>query len=258
MTRLLTLQRALRDQALGRAPEIALVDVLRDDRPIPVCQRLAIYRNNTRLSLIASLADSFPVVSRLLGADFFAQMAGDFIGAHPPRQPVLLDYGGQFPGFIARHPVVAQLPYLADVARLEAAWNHAYHASDATPLDPEVLQTYGADVIAEIRLVLHPSHRFVASAYPIDAIWRSNQPDADDETIDWRSRGVNLLVYRPIANVMMLPVDAPGFAFLMALAAQQSFATAWQAALGIDRRFQLVPALTRFLSSHLFVGVLPP
>jgi hypothetical protein len=259
MSSLLSLQRGLRDHALDRQqPKAGLIASLKDDRPIPARQRLAIYRNNTRLSLISTLSDSFPVVARLVGEDYFAHLAGDFIRSSPPRHPALLDYGGEFPGFISQHEVHWQLPYLADVARLEAAWQHAYHAPEAKPIAPELLYAFGEEVIADVRLRVHPSHRFVASTYPIDAIWRSNQPGAEGETIDWRSGGVNLLVYRPDAEVTILPVDTPSFAFLMALATSQTFTTAWEAALGIDRNFQLVPALTQFLASGLFVGVLPP
>jgi hypothetical protein len=258
MTHLLALQRGLRDRALDRQVAPSLIAALRDDRPIPVRDRLTIYRNNTHLSLINVLTDSFPVVARLVGPDFFTQLADSFIGAHPPRQPALLEYGGEFPSFIARHKVHAQLPFLADVARLEVAWQTAYHASEASPMPPELLSSFGEDVIGDLRLLLHPAHRFVASTYPIDAIWRSNQPEAAIEAIDLQSGGVNLVVYRPVADVMMMSVDAPGFAFLMALAARQSFATAWEAALAIDENFQLVPALTQFLASHLFVGVVPP
>ena len=46
-------------------------------------------------------ARRFPAVERLVGEEFFAGMAREFVMAHPPRSPLLLTYGDEFPDFIA-------------------------------------------------------------------------------------------------------------------------------------------------------------
>ena len=137
--------------------------------PDEVAQRVAVYRNNVAHSLAQALARRYPVVQRLVGAEFFAAMAAPFCAAHPPRSPVLQEWGGAFPGFLAGFAPVAGLPYLPDVARIEWARGLAYHAADATPLAPEHLT-------ADRPLALHPSLRLLRLSHPAISIWQANQP----------------------------------------------------------------------------------
>ncbi len=83
--------------------------------------RFAVYRNNVMMSLIDALADTYPVVQRLVGEDFFRAMARVFAQAKPPRSAVMAYYGRDFAAFIDAFPPAASVPYLADVARLEMA-----------------------------------------------------------------------------------------------------------------------------------------
>ena len=121
----------------------ALLDA---DRPVPGAvtshtaraprKRFAVYRNNVIVGLVAALRTQFPATERIVGEDFFAAMARVYVVTEPPRSPILVAYGDGFPGFIASFAPAAELPYLADVARLEVARTRAYHAADAAPLDP--------------------------------------------------------------------------------------------------------------------------
>ncbi len=87
-------------------------------------------------SLIDALRTKFPATERIVGEEFFRAMARVFVIAHPPRSKILHTYGDDFGDFIAAFEPAAELAYLADVARLEAARTRAYHAADATPLTP--------------------------------------------------------------------------------------------------------------------------
>ena len=107
-----------------------------------------------------ALGTRFPATSRIVGEEFFNAMARVFVIAHPPRSPLLMTYGDDFPDFIADFEPAAELPYLADVARLEAARTRAYHAADAVLLDPAaVAATIGQEALGAVRFALHPSAR---------------------------------------------------------------------------------------------------
>jgi len=73
-------------------------------------RRFAVYRNNVATGLIRALGRRFPVIERLVGADFAAAMFGEFGLRHPPESPVLLAYGEAMPGFLATFSPVAHLP----------------------------------------------------------------------------------------------------------------------------------------------------
>ncbi|WP_372800798.1 HvfC/BufC N-terminal domain-containing protein [Paracoccus seriniphilus] len=140
--------------------------------PDEAAQRFAVYRNNVAHSLREALARRFPVIRRLVGAEFFDAMAGEFIAAHPPRSPVLQEWGGDFAGFLGLFPPVSGLPYLPDVARVEWARGRAYHAADLLPLPAEQLRD-------DQPLHLHPSVQILRSSYPVVSIWQANQSGHD-------------------------------------------------------------------------------
>jgi hypothetical protein len=165
--------------------------------------RFAVYRNNVMVALIEGLRDAYPVVCRLVGDEFFRAMAGVFARTHPPRSPVMLEYGEGFAEFIAEFPPAAGLPYLPDVARLERAWVEAYHAPEAEPLSrvpPDSGQTFA----------LHPATRLVRSPFPVLAIWEANRADAEPRALELSPKGHDVLVTRPAAEVQAfrIPSDA--------------------------------------------------
>lgn len=168
--------------------------------------RLAVHRNNVICSLIAALADTFPVVEELVGAEFFRAMAAVFIREAPPRSSILAHYGQQFPDFIQRFEPAGSVPYLADVARLEMARVRAYHAGDAVTLVPGAVSLAWAsgDRSGESHLVCHPSVSVVSSRHAVVSIWAAHQdggdlasidPDSPEDAIVLRS-GLDVLVLR--------------------------------------------------------------
>ncbi len=116
-------------------------------------RRFAVYRNNVAAGLIGALATRFPVTEKIVGEAFFAGMAQAFIAEHPPRSALLLGYGDDLAEFVEAFGPAAELAYLPDVIRLEAARSRAYHAADRLPLEPSTLEGLNGDVLAALRFV---------------------------------------------------------------------------------------------------------
>src|SRR5246500_4427127 len=95
-------------------------------------RRYNVYRNNVTVSLIDALAAVYPAVQRITGREFFRAMARFHVRATPPASPLLFEYGRDFPAFIEAYEYARDLPWLADVARIERAWLDAYHAGGFT------------------------------------------------------------------------------------------------------------------------------
>lgn len=250
-------QAGMRDHSLDRGGRGGLLAALAPLSAPPAAERLSIHRNNTMIGLSAALRDAYPVVARLVGAECFDGLARAFVSAHPPAQAPLIRFGGEFPAFLAAHPVGAMLPYLADVARLEAAWLHAYHAAEAEPLDPARLADYPPERLGELCFHLHPSHRLLDSAYPVAAIWRANQGE-DAAPVSLDRGGELLLVVRPEAEVAVIALSAGAFALLGGLARGETLAAAWEGALAADADFTLDSELGRLLAARVFVEVSLP
>jgi len=208
-----------------------------------VAQRFKVYRNNVLHSLTRALAARFPVIEQLVGAEFFAAMARVFIVASPPADPVLLRWGGTFPAFLDQFPPVSHLPYLGDVARLEYARGHAYHAADADPVVPDALCVRRLE---ELRLALHPSVSLFSSRMPAVRIWQSHLPDATRMPI---SHGPDhaMIARQPDFTVVVERIDPDTFAVLSAL---RDGKTLGHAAGKADP----TPALTLLLRHGLIIG----
>ena len=195
-------------------------------------ERFAIYRNNVMVGLVSALEARFPATRKIVGEDFFKGAAKSFAATQPPRSPLMMFYGDAFPAFLADFEPAREVPYLADVARLEAARTRAYHAADAKPLTPAALVGGQPDALAGTRFILHPSVEIVASDYPIVTIWAMNSGEIELAPItDWR--GEDALVSRPGFDVEVRRLPPGAKTFLQNLAARIS---AWRGGRGGARR----------------------
>lgn len=220
-------------------------------------RRFAVYRNNVAVGLVNALRKRFPAVERIVGEEFFAAMARVFVAGHLPRSPLLMIYGDEFPDFIAAFRHAAELPYLADVARLEAARTRAYHAADAEPLGAGDFAAVAAANLADLRVSLHPSVEVVRSEHPIVTIWAMNSGLAELSAIaDWR--GEDALVARPQLEVEVRTLPPGGAAFLHALARGETFAAAAEGAMAAHNEFDLAANLAGLIGAGLVAAIVRP
>lgn len=219
-------------------------------------RRLDIYRHNVMANLCGALKDIFPVVQRIVGEAFFRHAAGQFVRATPSRSGDLNAFGREWPAFLAGYPHAAELPYLADVARLEWAWHECFHAADAAPLDVARLATIDPAAHGALVFRLHPAVRLLDSPFPVVRIWQVNQPEfSGDMAIDWARGGDAVLVRRERAGVEVVIGALPTgeYHFLCALQSQQALEAASQAALEADATFDLPPCLIAHVQSGAIV-----
>jgi hypothetical protein len=229
------------------APDAPLPEGLMSYDPDGVQRRFAVYRNNVLVGLIGALEARFPAVRKIVGEEFFKAAAQTFATAHPPRSPVMMFYGDEFPAFLASFEPAREVAYLGDVARLEAARTRAYHAADADPLPPTALAAIAPDALAHMQFTLHPSFEIIASAYPIITIWAMNAGEMELAPItDWH--GEDALVMRPQQNVEVRRVSRGAKIFLQSLAAGAALREAAAAALKADASFDLAASLAALFS----------
>lgn len=196
----------------------------------------AVYRNNSIVGLVDALAARFPVTARLVGDEFFRAMARSYAVKHRPRSPLLMYYGDDFPAFIDAFAPADGVPYLSDVARLEAAWSEAYHAPDGNALQPQTLTKIAPDALLTMRLTLHPSTRLLRSIYPVTEIWAAHQSvGAVIPPANWTAQDV--LIVRPGARVTLHALGAGDYAFASALLIRMCAQDAAEAALAENSGF---------------------
>jgi len=241
-------------RALVEGEDGEAADLIADDGLAPSA-RLAIHRHHHVASLTAALQTTFPVVHRLVGDGFFRYLAHEFIRTHPPAHPCLVEYGETLASFVAGFPGCQTLPYLADVAHLEWSMNRAAHADDPVPLDLGTLRTLDPRDLDDLTLRFAPSVALLASAWPVDAIWRANQPDADpDSTVDAGTGPVSLEIRRIGDDVMMRRLGDGHFAFRRALLDGESLRAATTRAVTHDADFDLARALRELFDENVLTG----
>jgi hypothetical protein len=219
-------------------------------------ERIAVYRNNLREGFIQALEISFPVIEKLVGPEYFRQLALDFLRAHPSRTGNLHHIGGPLAGFLRERFAESEYDYLADVAALEWAFEDALIAADAQPMTVDALSEIDPADYEQLRFELHPASKLVQSAYPIVRIWRANQPEtASDEVIDLRAGGERVLVLRSTDGIEFHSLPAGDFAALDAFARGEALGVALDQAQRVDAAFDLGAALVRFMRLNVLVGL---
>jgi hypothetical protein len=206
--------------------------------------RLQVYRNNVFISLRQALADVYPVVHRLVGEEFFNQLARRFVREHPSRSANLHDFGRELARFLENLPDLSELPYLPDVAALEWALHEIFHEAEAQPFDFSKLSDPES-----AKVPLHPAARLIASRYPILSIWEANQGD-DPGVVDLDAGADWLIVFRDGLERQILRVTPGEFALLGALAQGMTLGEACEAALTAERPLDLAAAMRRFVANR--------
>ena len=220
---------ALADPAMGPPAET------RGGAGRPDARRFAVYRNNVAVGLIGSLEMRYPITRRLVGDEFFRGLARAFVARNKPRSPVLIHYGAEFPAFVEAFAPARELPYLADVARLENAWVEAYHAADAAPLGLADLATVDPERLGDLRFVFHPAVRLLRLAHPAVSIWAAHQAAGEPRAPEhWRAE--DAMITRPHADVDVRILPGGGYEFATALLSGAALADAAAplAAEGVD------------------------
>ena len=225
-------------------------------------QRFRVYRNNVAVSLVDALADNYPVVQALVGEAFFRAMARRFVAAHPPAGPVLALYGSDFAAYIAAFPPAGDVPYLADVARLEWGYQCAWHGPDAPSLRAEQLASALADPerLHEVRLHLHPTALPFHAPHAAVSLWSAHQ-SADPVEVSAQLAAIDpyhaesAFIVRDGLDVAVILLPAPAVAFLSELGHGICLGEAAQAAQAADPEFELVQTLGLALRTGLFTRV---
>lgn len=217
-------------------------------------RRFNVYRNNFQSSLIGALAATYPVVERLVGTEFFGHMADGYIRAHPSRSGNLHNLGYALADFLCGFQAVSELPYLADVARLEWACHIIFHAAASPSFEPTALGQANVATSPKLRFNLGPACRLLRSPYPIFRIWKVNQVGyTGDQNVDLNDGPEVVLAVRPELDVEVWQLDLAQAALLGSLASGKCLEEAVEASLKHSRDFNLQAALGKYFAAGVLV-----
>lgn len=221
--------------------------------------RLGFYRTNVFENYRKALSITYAAVEKLIGRGLFGALAQDYTRRYRSRSGDIGAYGAHFAEFVAHHPVARQLPYLADVARLEWCLEECFNEVASAPLSVQRLATIPPELCDRLRFMLACSCRLISSRYPIDRIWQICQPDhIGDEQIALDSSGVDLLVQRDGFAVTTERLSAAELAMLTALSSGYNFAEAFDYARSMESAFDPAAFLQRYLANGVLADFTLP
>lgn len=233
------LQRAMRASLLGATAGPLLACIEAD--AISAEERLSIYRNTIAGTLAKALRLNFPAVEKLVGAEFFARCAADYVQREPPRNAYLNDFGVGFADFLAEDAHAAALPYLPDVARLEWAVSRALLAESPPAADLAALATVEGASQSQLRFIAHPSVTLLTLEFPADVIWQAvlAADEAALAAVDPSGLRVHLLIERLGSDLSVRRLGAAEWNFARALCEGTPLGIALAAHADLDVQGQL-------------------
>lgn len=248
------------DMTSATAAAHARTDGLTHHVHAPWQRGLAAYRANGHASAERSLLAAYPVVAALMGEESFALMARDFWHQHPPTRGDLAQWGEALAPFVARNAQLADVPYLADVARVEWALHRAAGAPDSAA-DPASFALLSSTEPDALTLRLSPGSAVLVSDWPVASLLTAHlygEPAMDQVAAKMQARAAeNALVWRQGMRPCVRECTLAETALIQALAARQPLLTALDAALAQDPDFDLGAWLPSAVQQGLLLGAEP-
>lgn len=234
-------------------PDPALAGLFAGEESI-LPERLKIYRNNIVGSLTKAVQATYPLIEKLTGEDFSTGLMRSFVLENPPQEACLARYGAGLDQFIENFSPAKDLPYLADVARLEWAMNEAYYAPDDRPLTPSGLQNAPFDELTDMNLPLRSSVRLLESRWPLvvlrDFCLKENRHES--EMLDLKQGGCRVMVYRSGLSADIVPLEPAEYMFLRAVEAENTLGNALEITLKTFPGFDFQGFLQKHLALETF------
>jgi hypothetical protein len=215
--------------------------------------RFQIYRNNMFLSLARHLKAVFPVTARVGDERFFVYAAREFIRSHPPREPHLSTYGGDFAKFLASFPPSRNVRLLVEMAAFEWAVHCALIAAERPPLAAAALARVSGDS-GQISVALQPSLGFVLARWPVLVLWAAE--GRNDDAIKPKLNRIAL--FRRGDNIRVLELKSASFGFWRNLQKGVALDCAAARALARNPQFNLVNEIHRLFNAGLVTALYPP
>ena len=217
-------------------------------------QRLGVYRGNVKASAAKAMAAAYPVIEKIVGAEFFSGLASEYQSRFPSVDGDLNQYGGAFAAFLAEFTPAKEIPYLADVARLEWQVHRAHYAADPGLFDPARLASVPPEHQLQLHPRLHPACHVLQSAYPIARIWQVHRDTFSGKfEVDFSGGPTNVLVYRPRFRVEVAQISDAEAAFLGTALEAQTLEAALTAAQLRDASFDLGRSLLGWVELSVIV-----
>jgi hypothetical protein len=223
---------------------------------------LQAYQANGHALSERSLRAAFPVVDLMIGGNSFNALARDLWHRHPPERGDLAQWGETLPAFLASNGQLADVPYLADVAKVEWALHCAASAADA-PSDPASFARLSSEDPEMLTLALAPGTVVISSPFPVASLvlaHRNENPSLKEAARRLQQgRAESAVVWRRGLKPQIAQCSGVAATLLRCLLQGRDLNRAIDTALGCNlpdtEAFDFSAWLTQAVTSNLVIGV---
>ena len=188
------LQQDLQQHLLGTHSAIAAGIV--DAPPLPIADRLGIYRSAYQIRLIEALGETYPILHKILGDEMFSALGEAFVAAQPSVHRSIRWYGRELGDFLSSTRPYADQPILAELAVFEWTLAEVFDAPDAHSLPRAALRAIDPAAWGDLTFRLHPSLRRLTLTWNAPAVWRSASADETPPQPQLSERPTQWLLWR--------------------------------------------------------------
>ncbi|MSQ00949.1 MAG: DUF2063 domain-containing protein [Myxococcales bacterium] len=220
-------------------------------------QRMEVYHTAYRVRLVEALADDFPAVRYVVGADKFDTMARRIIEASPSQTRNLNAYGRVLVDWLAGpgHGVSRQ-GFLHELATLEWALVDVVHAPVAPRLDARELAAIPMERWAGLSFVPGAATRLLQSAWPVNPFFQAWRQGLDPKLPERNPSAV--VVYRHGFTVWRMDLSPLTHGLLARLLAGVPLGAALAPVDGQAGADRVMQWFTAWVSGGIFAGVIDP
>jgi hypothetical protein len=144
------------------------------DLRTPARERLNVYGEGYFFRLLECLSQDFKTIKELLGERRFHGLIADYLESHPSTSPSVVDLGRELSGLLKTHPLLNELPYLADLALLEWTCLESFLSDRLPPISSEALGAISPELLERAILRIQPCVRLLQLDWPVQSLRESS------------------------------------------------------------------------------------
>jgi hypothetical protein len=203
-------------------PEGGLAALVDGDERLSAEARLDVYADMYFYRLLEVLKEDYPATLAVLGDANFHNLITDYLVEHRPSEPSVRGAGKFLPDFLREHQLRAEVPFLADLAKLERAITDIFCAADTSLLEASAMNALQPEQWGAVKMRRIPASAILRAQWRVAGVLR-----AVEEKRDWKPPGRErnrILVWRRNSRVSYREIGSNEAAALALLARATRFA----------------------------------